>query len=63
MPRYGGTGRGRAIAQVRVSIPRRLDAAAREALERYAEVTGESVSHAKKGVGERIKDANDDILD
>ena len=63
MPRYGGTGRGRAIAQVRVSRPRRLDAAAREALERYAEVTGESVSHAKKGVGERIKDAIDDILD
>ncbi len=65
MPRIGGGGsRGRAIAQVRVTVPRRLSAEERELLERFAKSRGEEFAHApRRSVGDRIRDAIDDILD
>ena len=65
MPRIGGGGsRGRAVAQVRVTVPRKLSQESRELLERYAEANGESFTVApRKTVGDRIRDAIDDILD
>lgn len=62
MPRMDGTTRGRAIAQVRVEVPRKLSGEARELLERYAEVVGDEVA-PHRSVGERIRDAIDDMLD
>lgn len=62
MPRMDGTTRGRAVAQVRVEVPRKLSGEARELLEKYAEVTGEDVA-PRRSVGDRIRDAIDDILD
>lgn len=63
MPRAGGGGsRGRLVARARVTVPRRMTPAAREALERFAAEMGES--HApRKTVGDRIRDAIDDILE
>ena len=64
MPRIGGGGaRGRLIAQVRIQIPRKLNARERGLLEAYAAEAGEDVTPGKKSVGERIKSAIDDILD
>lgn len=66
MPRLGGGGsRGRFIARVIVDVPTRLSAGAREALERYAEAAGEEAAGAsrKRSMGDRIRDAIDDILD
>ncbi len=63
MPRMGGGGaRGRAIGQVRVQVPRKLSNEARAHLEKYAEAMGEDYT-ARKTVGDRIRDAIDDILD
>ena len=63
MPRIGGgTQRGRLIARIAVQVPKKLSGEAREALERYAEAMGEDVNR-KRGVGERLRDAIDDILD
>ena len=66
MPRLGGGGgRGRFVARVRVDVPKHLSEAAREALERYAEATGEEAAGSKKHrtMGDRIRDAIDEILD
>lgn len=64
MPRSGGGGsRGRFVARVIVEVPEKLPAEARELLERYAEAMGDDVDAAHKSVGERIRDAIDDILD
>ena len=66
MPRLGGGGgRGRFVARVRVDVPKHLSEGAREALERYAEATGEETAGSKKHrtMGDRIRDAIDEILD
>lgn len=66
MPRLGGGGqRGRYIARIVVDVPTRLSGEAREALERYAEAVGEHAAGAakKRTMGDRIRDAIDDILD
>lgn len=62
MPRMGRDGRGRLVARVIVQIPEHLSGEARELLERYEEVTGESHDR-RRTVGDRIRDAIDDILD
>ena len=63
MPRAGGGGsRGRLVVQVVVTVPKRLTPAQREALERFAREMGESPA-PKKSVGDRIRDAIDDILE
>ena len=50
--------RGDLHVQVRVTVPSRLSKEQREALEAYAEASGEQVGHAKSGsVLDRIKDA------
>ena len=65
MPRIGGGGsRGRLLVSIAVDVPKHLSSEARELLERYAEVTGDSVDKGKKHrVGDRIRDAIDDIRD
>ena len=65
MPRLGGGGsRGKFLARIVVDVPRKLSPEARELLEKYAEVTGDSVSGAKKrSWGDRVRDAIDDIRD
>lgn len=63
MPRLGGGGsRGRLIARAEIKVPRELPAEARRLLEEYAEVMGESFDR-KRTVGDRIRDAIDDIMD
>lgn len=63
MPRVGGGGsRGRAIGQVRILVPRKLSGEARSHLEKYADAMGESYT-ARRSMGDRIRDAIDDILD
>ena len=66
MPRLGGGGsRGRFVARIVIDVPTRLSADAREALERYAAASGEHAAGTakKRSVGDRIRDAIDDILD
>ena len=63
MPRIGGGGaRGRLVARVKVVVPPELSPEARQALERYEEAVGEDFER-KRSVGDRIRDAIDDILD
>lgn len=63
MPRIGGGGaRGRLVARVKVVVPTELSTEARQALERYEEAVGEDFER-KGSVGDRIRDAIDDILD
>ncbi|MDY2777783.1 MAG: DnaJ C-terminal domain-containing protein, partial [Collinsella sp.] len=62
MPHMGRDGRGDLVARIAVMIPERLSGEARELLERYAEVTGDAVDR-RRTVGDRIRDAIDDILD
>ena len=62
MPTTRGT-RGRAIAHVRVSVPTKLSGESRQLLERYAELNHEQVKSGRRTVGERIRDAIDDMLD
>ena len=65
MPRSGAGSskvRGRLLVRVLVDVPTKLSAAQREALERFAEASGDDVAH-KKSVGDRIRDAIDDMLD
>lgn len=62
MPRMDGTTRGRAVAQVRVEVPRKLSGEARSLLEKYAAAMGEDVA-TRRSVGDRIRDAIDDMLD
>ena len=63
MPRIGGGGaRGRLVARVKVVVPTELSAEARQALESYEEAVGEDFER-KRSVGDRIRDAIDDILD
>lgn len=63
MPRVGGGGsRGRAIGQVRILVPRKLSGEARSHLEKFADAMGESYT-ARRSMGDRIRDAIDDILD
>lgn len=63
MPRIGGGGaRGRLVARVKVVVPTELSIEARQALERYEEAVGEDFER-KRSVGDRIRDAIDDILD
>ena len=63
MPRIGGgTQRGRLVVRIIVDVPEKLSGEARELLERYASVQGEDVAK-KRTVGDRIRDAIDDMLD
>ena len=63
MPRIGGGGaRGRLVARVKVVVPTELSTEVRQALERYEEAVGEDFER-KRSVGDRIRDAIDDILD
>ena len=63
MPRIGGGGaRGRLVARVKVVVPTELSTEARQARERYEEAVGEDFER-KRSVGDRIRDAIDDILD
>ncbi len=63
MPRSGAPGtRGRLIVRAAVSVPRKMSPAAREALERFAREMGETTA-PRKTVGDRIRDAIDDILE
>ena len=62
MPRIGGGGaRGRLVARVQVKVPTELSGAARDLLERYEDEVGESYDR-KRSVGDRIRDAIDDIV-
>ena len=63
MPRMGRSGRGRLVARVLVHIPEHLSSEARQALERYEDAVGEDYEKQHKTVGDRIRDAIDDILD
>lgn len=65
MPRLGTGGRGRFVARIVVDVPTKLSDDAREALERFADAAGESPAGSKKHrtMGDRIRDAIDDILD
>ena len=63
MPHTGSSARGRAVAQVRVTIPTKLSGEARDLLERFADVQGDAYTHERKTVGDRIRDAIDDFLD
>lgn len=70
MPRLGGGGsRGRFVGRVIVDVPTKLSRKAREALVEYAEAAGESLDEAgadaskNRSVGDRIRDAFDDMLD
>ena len=66
MPRLGGGGsRGRLVARVIVDVPTSLSSEAREALEHFAQLAGEHAagSTKKRTMGDRIRDAIDDILD
>lgn len=65
MPRLGGGGaRGKYVARIVVDVPKKLSGEARAALERYAELAGEDAAPEKKrSMGDRIRDAIDDILD
>ncbi|MBE6469577.1 MAG: molecular chaperone DnaJ [Coriobacteriaceae bacterium] len=63
MPRLGGGGsRGRLVVRAQIEIPRELPDKARRLLEQYEEVMGESFER-KRTVGDRIRDAIDDIMD
>ena len=63
MQRLGsGTQRGRLVARIVVRVPTKLPAEAREALEKYADAMGEEVSR-KRTVGDRLRDAIDDMLE
>ena len=63
MPRSGGGGtRGRFIARVLVEVPRTLTGKQRELLEQYAETSDESYAK-KRTVGDRLRDAIDDIIE
>ena len=62
MPRESGSGRGNLVARVLVTVPRKLSGEAREALEAYAKIMGEDFD-GHRTVGDRIRDAIDDILD
>ena len=63
MPSVRDGARGRAIARVRVEVPRKLNGEARSLLERYADAMGESYAPGRRSVGDRIRAAIDDILD
>lgn len=63
MPRLGGgTQRGRFVGKIVVDVPTSLSAEQRAALERYADAADEDVAR-KRTVGDRIRDAIDDMLD
>ena len=63
MPRSGGGGsRGALYARVLIAVPKKLNREAREALEKYARVMGDDFD-APRSVGDRIRDAIDDIID
>ncbi len=62
MPHVSGQGRGRAVARVRVTVPTKLSGEARELLERFADVMGDAYARHRP-LGDRIRDAIDDILD
>lgn len=65
MPRLGGGGaRGRFIARIIVDVPTNLSSDERDALEHYAELSGEgATANKKRSMGDRIRDAIDDMLD
>lgn len=63
MPRLGGgTQRGRFVGKIVVDVPTSLSTEQRAALERYADAADEDVTR-KRTVGDRIRDAIDDMLD
>ena len=62
MPRVSGSGRGDLVAHIEVAVPRKLTGEQRACLERFAELTGETVEK-RKNFGERLRDAIDDIID
>ena len=63
MPCSGAPGtRGRLIVRAAVRVPEKLTGPQREALERFAEAMGETTT-PRKTVGDRIRDAIDDILE
>lgn len=63
MPRLGGGGgRGRFICRVIVEVPTKLTGEQRAALEQFAELSGEEGAR-RRTMGDRIRDALDDILD
>ena len=63
MPRMGYDGRGDMVARVIVKVPEQLSGEQRELLERYEELVGESFDGHRRTMGDRIRDAIDDILD
>ena len=63
MPRLGGGGgRGRFICRVIVEVPTKLSGEQRSALEHFAELCGEEGAR-RRTMGDRIRDAIDDILE
>ena len=63
MPRIGGGGaRGDLVAHIDVTVPRKLNAEQRACLERFAELTGEKIEK-RRNLGDRLRDAIDDIME
>lgn len=62
MPRSGDGARGSLYARVVITVPKKLNREAREALEKYARAVGDEFE-APRSVGDRIRDAIDDIID
>lgn len=65
MPRIGGGSRGRFIGHIVVVVPTSLSDEQRALLEQYVELSDEQTEGEpkKRSVGDRIRDAIDDILD
>ncbi|MEW6724548.1 MAG: molecular chaperone DnaJ [Bacillota bacterium] len=57
IPHLRGGGRGDHIIQVEVVVPKKLGEEQREALRRFAELTGETVSEEDRGFWRRMRDA------
>ena len=63
MPHLGTDKRGSLIVTVFISIPKKLTSEQHKLLEQYAALVGDSTSDKKPGIGQRVRNAIDDMLD